>query len=87
MQVKLSLCLNNLIFSRKNSEILKAFVQSFNFDNMRLDEALRKFLETFRLPGESAEISKIMQHFSGNLFYKLNLKQNIDALKILIFRG
>lgn len=56
------------ICDRKNAEVLKAFVTSFPFENTRLDEALRVFLETFRLPGESAEISKIMQHFSGTNF-------------------
>lgn len=52
------------ICNRKHAETLKAFVKSFPFENTRLDVALRMFLETFRLPGESAEISLVMQHFS-----------------------
>uniref|UniRef100_A0A8R1DN99 SEC7 domain-containing protein n=1 Tax=Caenorhabditis japonica TaxID=281687 RepID=A0A8R1DN99_CAEJA len=52
------------ICNRKHAEVLKAFVKSFPFENSRLDVALRLFLETFRLPGESAEISLVMTHFS-----------------------
>lgn len=51
--------------SRKNLAVLDAFVRSFPFENTRLDDALRMFLETFRLPGEAAEISMVMQHFAG----------------------
>lgn len=51
--------------SRKNATVLDAFVRSFPFENTRLDDALRMFLETFRLPGEAAEISMVMQHFAG----------------------
>jgi brefeldin A-resistance guanine nucleotide exchange factor 1 len=54
-------------FSRKNTEILRSFVESFPFEGARLDEALRMFLESFRLPGEAAEISKIIQQFAGGL--------------------
>jgi len=31
---------------------------------MRIDEALRLYLETFRLPGESPLISLLMEHFA-----------------------
>lgn len=51
--------------SRKSAAVLDAFVRSFPFENTRLDDALRMFLETFRLPGEAAEISMVMQHFAG----------------------
>lgn len=47
--------------------VLDTFVQSFPFEGTRLDDALRMFLETFRLPGEAAEISMVMQHFAGDL--------------------
>ncbi|VDP01466.1 unnamed protein product [Heligmosomoides polygyrus] len=57
------------ICSRKHADVLEAFVRSFPFENTRLDDALRMFLETFRLPGEAAEISMVMQHFSGENIY------------------
>ena len=31
---------------------------------MRIDESLRIFLETFRLPGEAPLISLVMEHFA-----------------------
>jgi brefeldin A-resistance guanine nucleotide exchange factor 1 len=55
-----------VISRRSNTEVLKAFVYSFPFEGLRIDQALRIFLEAFRLPGEAAEISKIMQYFSGS---------------------
>ncbi|CAJ0578818.1 unnamed protein product, partial [Mesorhabditis spiculigera] len=66
------------ISNRKHAEILKAYVYSFNFNNTRLDQALRVFLETFRLPGESAEISMVMQHFAEHWFQSNN-KPFVDA--------
>ncbi|KAM3724305.1 Golgi-specific brefeldin A-resistance guanine nucleotide exchange factor [Dirofilaria immitis] len=56
------------ICSRKNAPVLDAFVRSFPFENTRLDDALRMFLETFRLPGEAAEISMVMQHFADHWY-------------------
>ena len=35
---------------------------------MRIDEALRTFLETFRLPGEAPVIQHILEHFSEGYF-------------------
>ncbi|KAI1710082.1 sec7 domain-containing protein [Ditylenchus destructor] len=74
------------ICNRKNPEVLKAFVQSFNFENTRIDEALRRFLESFRLPGESAEISKIMQHFAEH-WHKSNNEpfEHVDAAFTLCY--
>ncbi|EFO21246.1 Sec7 domain-containing protein [Loa loa] len=56
------------ICNRKNAAVLDAFVRSFPFENTRLDDALRMFLETFRLPGEAAEISMVMQHFADHWY-------------------
>lgn len=53
--------------TKKKSEeagILECFVKSFNFTNLRIDSALRLYLETFRLPGEAPLIFKVMEHFS-----------------------
>lgn len=50
--------------NRKHITILEEFVKSFNFANMRIDEALRIFLETFRLPGEAPLISIVMENFA-----------------------
>jgi len=51
------------ISNKKNLEIFKSFVKSFDFTNLRIDESLRLFLQTFRLPGEAPLISMIMEIF------------------------
>merc|ERR1719334_397681 len=51
------------ISNKKNLDIFKAFVKSFDFTGLRIDEALRDFLSTFRLPGEAPVISMIMEIF------------------------
>lgn len=79
--------IGDYIADRKNSEILRAFIQSFDFVNIRIDEALRIFLESFRLPGEAVPISLILEEFAahwsasnGNPF------ANIDAAYILAYQ-
>ncbi|KAG8181269.1 hypothetical protein JTE90_018788 [Oedothorax gibbosus] len=52
------------VSNRKNLKVLEAFVRSFPFEGTRIDEALRQYLETFRLPGEAPLISLIMEHFA-----------------------
>ncbi|CAL4066490.1 unnamed protein product [Meganyctiphanes norvegica] len=51
---------------KKNVDILAAFVMSFDFCEQRIDQSLRAFLETFRLPGEAPVISIIIEHFSDH---------------------
>lgn len=54
------------ISSRNNLQVLEAFVKMFDFTDMRIDEALRLYLETFRLPGEAPVISLLMEQFSDH---------------------
>lgn len=58
--------IGEFITKKKSEEagILEYFVKSFNFTNLRIDSALRLYLETFRLPGEAPLIFKVMEHFS-----------------------
>lgn len=49
---------------KKNLSILEQFVDSFNFNGLRIDEALRMFLEAFRLPGEAPLIGTVMENFA-----------------------
>jgi Sec7-like guanine-nucleotide exchange factor len=39
---------------------------------MRIGESLRKFLVTFRLPGEAPLISLVMEHFALNWRVNIN---------------
>jgi brefeldin A-resistance guanine nucleotide exchange factor 1 len=45
-------------------QVLHEFAQTFDFQEMNLDTALRLFLETFRLPGESQKIQRGLEAFS-----------------------
>ncbi|CAN1138208.1 ARF guanine-nucleotide exchange factor GNL2 [Linum perenne] len=45
-------------------QVLKEFSCTFGFSGMVLDTALRTYLATFRLPGESQKIQRIMEAFS-----------------------
>ena len=75
------------ISKRDNLHILKAFVECFELNGVRLDEALRIFLEAFRLPGEGPLISLIVQHFSEH-WHASNLQAPIvdpDAAYVLAY--
>ncbi|KAJ2162914.1 GDP/GTP exchange factor for ARF [Coemansia sp. RSA 552] len=48
-----------------NQEVLQRFLQLFDFSGRRLDEALRTLLGTFRLPGESQLIERIVEAFAA----------------------
>jgi brefeldin A-resistance guanine nucleotide exchange factor 1 len=56
--------LGDFISKKGNEEILKEFLNLFDFSGKRLDEALRLLLESFRLPGEAPLISTIVETFS-----------------------
>jgi brefeldin A-resistance guanine nucleotide exchange factor 1 len=51
-----------------NLKVLKEFTDSFDFTGAILDTALRTYLETFRLPGESQKIQRILEAFSERFF-------------------
>ncbi|KAF2083553.1 Sec7-domain-containing protein [Saccharata proteae CBS 121410] len=56
--------LGEYISKRSNEEILSAFMESFDFTGQRVDEALRQLLNSFRLPGESQLIERIVTDFA-----------------------
>lgn len=49
-------------------QVLKEFTETFEFSGMALDNALRNYLETFRLPGESQKIQRILEAFSERFY-------------------
>lgn len=74
--------------SKKGSEgILNAFISLFDFAGQRLDEALRQLLHSFRLPGESALIERIITDFSEQYFNKAQPEgiANKDAIFVLTY--
>ncbi|KAL7139776.1 hypothetical protein ABFS83_09G075300 [Erythranthe nasuta] len=48
--------------------VLKEFADTFEFSGMVLDTGLRTYLETFRLPGESQKIQRILEAFSERFY-------------------
>eukprot|EP00727_Mastigamoeba_balamuthi_P007150 m51a1_g3055 hypothetical protein (837) ;mRNA; f:967981-971134 len=67
--------------------LLRAFVRRMEFTGLEFEAALRRFLQAFRLPGESQVIDRIMESFAqhyaeqnpGGIF------ANTDAIYILAF--
>ncbi|KAJ2082898.1 GDP/GTP exchange factor for ARF [Coemansia sp. RSA 988] len=51
-----------------NLEVLQMYIGLFDFSGRRLDEALRRLLGSFRLPGESQQIERIMETFAEAYF-------------------
>lgn len=56
--------LGEFLCKKNNDRLLTAFISLFNFDDKRIDEALREVLGSFRLPGESALIERIVNNFT-----------------------
>ena len=56
--------LGEYISKLSNEPLLRAFLDLFDFSGKRVDEALRELLGTFRLPGESQLIERIVTVFS-----------------------
>ncbi|XP_040905409.1 Golgi-specific brefeldin A-resistance guanine nucleotide exchange factor 1 isoform X2 [Toxotes jaculatrix] len=59
------------VSDRKNMELLDSFVSTFAFQGLRIDEALRLYLEAFRLPGEAPVIQRLLETFTDN-WHKVN---------------
>jgi brefeldin A-resistance guanine nucleotide exchange factor 1 len=79
--------LGEFISKRENEPILKEFMKLFDFSGLRLDEALRRLLHTFRLPGESALIERIVTHFAEQYFNEAQPEgiANGDAIFVLTY--
>ncbi|XP_065851501.1 ARF guanine-nucleotide exchange factor GNL2 [Euphorbia lathyris] len=68
-------------------QVLREFTGTFNFSGMILDTALRTYLASFRLPGESQKIQRILEAFS-EAFYDQQTSDIFatkDALFILCY--
>uniref|UniRef100_A0A8C4T507 Golgi brefeldin A resistant guanine nucleotide exchange factor 1 n=1 Tax=Erpetoichthys calabaricus TaxID=27687 RepID=A0A8C4T507_ERPCA len=56
------------ISDRKNEDILKCFVRTFSFHGLRIDDALRLYIEAFRLSGEAPVVQRLLEAFEANGF-------------------
>ncbi|KZC11781.1 Golgi-specific brefeldin A-resistance guanine nucleotide exchange factor 1 [Dufourea novaeangliae] len=52
------------ISKKENKNVLNCFVHNFDLRNTRIDQALRLYLESFRLPGEAPLISLLLEKFA-----------------------
>ncbi|KAK9732863.1 hypothetical protein RND81_04G028000 [Saponaria officinalis] len=68
-------------------DVLNEFTATFDFTGMILDSALRTYLETFRLPGESQKIQRILEAFSERFFDQQSSEmfETKDAVFILCY--
>ncbi|XP_019455801.1 PREDICTED: ARF guanine-nucleotide exchange factor GNOM-like isoform X1 [Lupinus angustifolius] len=67
-------------------QVLHEFARTFDFKEMTLDNALRLFLETFRLPGESQKIQRVLEAFSERYYEQLpHILANKDAALLLSY--
>ncbi|KAJ7960150.1 ARF guanine-nucleotide exchange factor GNOM-like [Quillaja saponaria] len=67
-------------------QVLHEFAGTFDFQDMTLDTALRLFLETFRLPGESQKIQRVLEAFSERYYEQSpHILANKDAALLLSY--
>lgn len=79
--------LGEFLSKKSNEAILRAFLGLFDFAGQRVDEALRQLLNSFRLPGESALIERIVTEFSDQYCGKATPEgiANKDAVFVLTY--
>ena len=69
-----------------NQEVLSHFVESFNFKDLEIDEAVRLFLGAFKINGEASVIDNTMEKFA-ECFTKANQQKfpNASTAYVLSF--
>lgn len=60
--------LGEFLGRRSSKNILKAFVDRFGFAGVRIDSALRSFLQSLRLPDEASLVEHLLIVFAGRWF-------------------
>jgi brefeldin A-inhibited guanine nucleotide-exchange protein len=70
----------------KNVEIMHAFVDMMDFSKKRFVDALREFLQAFRLPGEAQKIDRFMLKFANRyMMGNPNAFANADTPYVLAY--
>lgn len=71
---------------QKNIDIMHAFVDSMEFTKKRFVDALRTFLQSFRLPGEAQKIDRFMLKFAERyVLGNPNAFANADTAYVLAY--
>lgn len=78
--------IGQIIGSENNINILKHYVEHFDFKHLSFEQSFRKFLSKFIIPGEAQMIDRIMEQF-GVKFYNDNigLFSCADTVYVLAF--
>ncbi|KAI0880549.1 Sec7-domain-containing protein [Annulohypoxylon maeteangense] len=70
----------------RNIEIMHAFVDTMEFTKRRFVDALRQFLQSFRLPGEAQKIDRFMLKFANRyVMGNPNAFANADTAYVLAY--
>lgn len=79
--------LGEYLSKKSHVHLLGAFLDMFDFGGKRVDEALRDLLNSFRLPGESALIERIVAVFSEKYCGNATPEgiANVDAVLVLTY--
>ena len=79
--------LGEFLSKRNHEHLLEAFIDLFDFSGKRIDDALRELLNSFRLPGESPLIERIVTVFSEKYCSKSTPEgvAGADAIYILSY--
>ncbi|KAI0391810.1 Sec7-domain-containing protein [Xylariaceae sp. FL0594] len=77
--------LGDFLSKKGNDAYLEAFLDLFDFSGKRVDEALRQLLESFRLPGESPLIERIVTAFAKKYHTLSEDVANQDAVFVLTY--
>ncbi|KAK3688643.1 hypothetical protein B0T22DRAFT_160257 [Podospora appendiculata] len=71
---------------QKNIDIMHAFVDTMDFTKKRFVDALRQFLQSFRLPGEAQKIDRFMLKFANRyVMGNPNAFANADTPYVLAY--
>lgn len=79
--------LGEYLSKKSHEHLLEAYIGLYDFTGQRVDEALRDMLNSFRLPGESALIERIVDVFSAK-YCGGSMPEgiaNIDAVLVLTY--
>ncbi|KAI2628938.1 Sec7-domain-containing protein [Xylaria nigripes] len=77
--------LGDFLSKKGNDAYLEGFIELFDFSGKRVDEALRQLLESFRLPGESPLIERIVTAFAKKYHTLSEDVANQDAVFVLTY--
>ncbi|KAJ8112776.1 hypothetical protein ONZ43_g5315 [Nemania bipapillata] len=77
--------LGDFLSKKGNDAYLESFLDLFDFSGKRVDEALRQLLESFRLPGESPLIERIVTAFAKKYHTLSEDVETQDAVFVLTY--